>query len=894
MAGRRGTQGGYEVGIGRSSPDFATLLRQLRTSAGLTQEELAESAALSPRTISDLERRVSLTARAPTARFLATALNLTGSARTEFLAAAHGPRVPAAASTDPSAPRPESDAGLNRTLPRDISAFTGRAEELQQTVRAVTTASGGGVIGICAIGGMAGIGKTTLAVHAAHALAPQFPDGQIFVALHGHTPGQRPADPADVLAGLLLAAGIDARRIPADRDGRERCWRDYLADKKLLLVLDDAIGHDQVGPLLPGSGGSTALVTSRQRLTALEDASIIDLDTLPKLDAGRLLIRLSGRIELQAHDPVVAEITNLCGYLPLAIGMLARQLHHHPVWSPAGLAADLAAATDRLGMMRNENISVAAAFDLSYRDLTGAQRRLFRLLGLHPGPDIDRYAAAALANVSLTTARRQLEALYDQHLITQPATGRYRLHDLLREHAGILATSDDPADNEAATGRILGYYLHTALGAAEHIPLWPFSAAPQAPVHPPAHQPPIASVGQAISWMESERMNLYAVASYAAETGRRAYTIALSAAMAGFLEARGPWDRAIAMQRDAIAAARETDDKAGQARNLILLASLQVITGNRQIGATTCAKALKIYHDLGDLGGQADTFAGLTDLHTGTGEYQLAAEYARQALALFTELGLHRGRAEVLALLSALHQALGDFETAFAVGQEALQLATAHSDGWGQMNAVGTLGILERLTGNYATAELYQRKALELAGNYQDLYRLGLVINELGVLQRLTGDYQAAAASLGNALDEFRAHSHLAGIAMVSNDLGLLQQLTGDYQAAAASHREALTIYTDLGLRPSEAQVLNSLGELSARTENPVQARDYHTRARSIARDLPAPLEEARALEGIGRSKLGENMREAEIDLRAALDIYRRLGTPDAARVQQIIEDLVC
>ncbi|MGN6682314.1 MAG: NB-ARC domain-containing protein, partial [Streptosporangiaceae bacterium] len=471
----------------------------------MTQEELAESAALSPRTISDLERGVSLTARAPTARLLASALNLTGPARAEFLAAAHGPQIPAASNTGISVPGPESPAGLNRTLPRDISAFTGRTEELDRTVRAVTSASAGGVIGICAIGGMAGIGKTTLAVHAAHALAPQFADGQIFVALHGHTPGQRPADPADVLAGLLLAAGVDARRIPPDRDGRERCWRDYLADKKLLLVLDDAIGHDQVRPLLPGTGGSTALVTSRQRLTALDDASIIDLGTLPEQDAGRLLIRLSGRAGLKADDPSVRAITRLCGYLPLAIGMLARQLHHHPVWTPAGLAAELAAARDRIEMMRNENLSVAAAFDLSYRDLTAAQRRMFRRLGLQPAPDIDIYAAAALADVSLATARRQLDALYDQHLITQPAAGRYRLHDLLREHAGTLAASDNPAGNQAATGRTLDYYLHSAVAAAEHIPMWPYSARPPAPVRPPTHQPPIASAIQAIDWLESER-----------------------------------------------------------------------------------------------------------------------------------------------------------------------------------------------------------------------------------------------------------------------------------------------------------------------------------------------------------------------------------------------------
>ena len=200
------------------------------------------------------------------------------------------------------------------------------------------------MVGICAIGGMAGIGKTTLAVHAAHRLAGRFPDGQIFLPLHGHTPGQRPVDPADALASLLLAAGVAAQAIPAGVDARAGLWRDFLAGKKVLLVLDDAAGHEQVGPLLPGTAGSLVLITSRRRLAALEDAAVLSLDTLPPGEAAVLLARLAGRPDLGPGDAGVGEITRLCGYLPLAIGMLGRQLAHHPAWTAAGLAADLAAA----------------------------------------------------------------------------------------------------------------------------------------------------------------------------------------------------------------------------------------------------------------------------------------------------------------------------------------------------------------------------------------------------------------------------------------------------------------------------------------------------------------------------------------------------------------------
>ncbi len=208
------------------------------------------------------------------------------------------------------------------------------------------------------------------------------------------------------------------------------------------------------------------LVTSRRRLTALDDSAVISLGGLSPGEAATLLARLAARPGIRAVDAAAGEITRLCGYLPLAIGMLARQLSQHPAWTAGDLAASLAAARDRLAAMRAENLSVAAAFDLSYADLTPDQQRLFRRLGLIPGPSFDAYAAAALDDISLDQARRGLEDLYDQHLITEPAPGRYLLHDLLREHARTLAAAGNPADTAAAAGRLLDYYLHTAVARA--------------------------------------------------------------------------------------------------------------------------------------------------------------------------------------------------------------------------------------------------------------------------------------------------------------------------------------------------------------------------------------------------------------------------------------------
>jgi transcriptional regulator with XRE-family HTH domain len=508
---RAGLGGGCAV-AGQSAVSLAGLLQQLRAEAKLTQEELAEAAGLSPRSVSDLERGIHRTAHKDTAVLLAGALGLDGPARELFVAAARG-RAPAAGvlAAQQGEP-PGAFAAAARTLPRDIAVFTGRQAELARLVGAIDGLSAsGGVVSIHAIDGMAGIGKTTFAVHAAHRLAERFPDGQFFLPLHAHTAGQRPVDPADGLASLLLAAGVAAAQVPPGLDARAARWRDHVAGRKILLVLDDAVGHEQVRPLLPGTAGSLALITSRRRLAALEDAAVISLDVLPAGEAAALLTRLVGRPGLAAHDAGVGEIAALCGYLPLAIGMTGRQLAHHPVWTPAGLATDLAAAKDRLGMMAAENLSVTAAFGLSYHDLTDSQQRLFRRLGLHPGPDIDAHAAATLDDTNPGQARRGLEDLYDQHLITQPAPGRYRFHDLLREHARILADADNLAESDAADRRLLDYYQQAALAAAGHITRAP-GIRPPPPASPPTCAPPLSTPAQAARWLEAERPNLQAVA----------------------------------------------------------------------------------------------------------------------------------------------------------------------------------------------------------------------------------------------------------------------------------------------------------------------------------------------------------------------------------------------
>jgi tetratricopeptide (TPR) repeat protein/transcriptional regulator with XRE-family HTH domain len=830
---------------------FAGLVRQLRAEAGLTQEELAEAAGLPVRTLSDLERGISRTAHKDTAGLLADALGLAGPARVAFIAVARGKAPAAEVLAGRDAEAPGAFAAATRALPRDIASFTGRQAELARMLEALaTTAGGGGVVGIHAIDGMAGVGKTTFAVHAAHQLAGTFPDGQFFLPLHAHTPGRQPVEPADALASLLLTAGVAAAHIPPGVETRAARWRDQVAGKKILLVLDDAAGHEQVTPLLPGTAGSLVLVTSRRRLAALPDTAVISLDTLPPAEAALLLVRLAARPGLQTDDEAAGEITRLCGYLPLAIGMLASQLRHHPTWIAGQLAEALTAARDRLALMHAENLSVAAAFDLSYADLSPGPQRLFRRLGLIPGPGFDAHAVASLDGTSLDAARQQLADLYEQHLITEPAPDRYQLHDLLREHARALAAADDPAESDAATGRLLDYYLHTAAAGGVHFRSWARTYR-----HPPAGRSPgdgpgLSELGRATAWLEVERPNLHAAVDYAAATGRSVHAVQIPAAMSGFLTARGLWDESRALHQTALAAAQESGDRGGQA----------IAQG-----------------ELGVLGWLA-------------GDFPEATSRLADSAALYSEIGDLPDQSYILTLIGYMHRLTGDCPAAFAAYQQALELARRAGDALAEAEVLVNLGETQHLTGDYQAATASQERTLRLYREAGDQHGEAMALNDLGTIYQETGEYSLSAVTQRQALGLFRDLGDRLGQAIALNDLGIVQRETEDYHAAESSHQQALAVFRDFGHRLGQAEALNRLGDLSTRTSATGQARDRHTRALDIAQDIGVPLEEAHALEGLGHSHLQDgNPGQAAAYLRQALLIYQRIGAHAAQRVQETL-----
>ena len=864
---------------------FAALLRRLRSETGLTQEELAEAAGLSPRSVSDLERGINLTARKDTARLLADALHLTGPARVEFEAVARGRSVPGGAGIG------GVTAAAMRTLPRDIVSFTGRQRELAELVEAA--AGAGGVVGIHAIGGMAGVGKTAFAVHAAHQLAGQFPSGQIFLPLHGHTPGQQPVDPADALASLLLTAGVPAAQIPPGLEARMALWRDRLAGKQLLLVLDDAASSNQVRPLLPGAGGSLVLVTSRRHLLALEDATAVSLDILSPGEASRLLVRLAARAGLSPDDSTVGELTRLCGHLPLAIGMVARQLHHHPAWTTAGKAAELAAARDRLELMATENVSVAAAFNLSYQDLTPGQQRLFRRLGLHPGAEIDAYAAAALDGTGLAATRRSLDALYDQYLLAEPTPGRYRMHDLIREHAHALAGSLDPdADRDQATARLLDYY-QDASGVADTLLARQARPASAAGTRPDV-VPVLADREQALAWARTERANLIACLDQAIGTGQHARIIALTAGIAALLSHDGPWSEAITRHTTALRSALHLGDGFGQANALTNLGDVRRLAGDYPGATQDLREALGIYRDLGDRLGQANALTHLGDAQHATGEYTGAAQALQEALGIYRDLSDRLGQANALYKLGDVRHSTGDYPGAALALEEALGIYPGLGDRLGQANALNQLGYVRRDTGDYPGAVQAVEEALGVHRDLGNRRGQANALTHLGDVRRATKDYPGAAQALEEALDISRDLGNRLGQANALTSLGDVRRATGDYPGAARALEQALGIYRDLGDRGGEVEALNETGALHRVSGGLLQAASCHQQALYLARQIGSSWDEAHALAGLGRCALAiGHTGKAEDMLRQALEIFQRIGSAETGNVSAELEALI-
>ncbi|MEU8975282.1 tetratricopeptide repeat protein [Streptomyces monashensis] len=777
---------------------------------------------------------------------------------------------------------------LPRQLPATTSAFTGRERELAELLDLADRTGGSpGTVVISAIDGMAGIGKTTLAIHAGRRLAERFPDGQLFIDLHGYTRGMAPREPADALAGVLQAYGVPPSQIPTDLDARAALYRDRLAGTRTLVILDNAHSEAQVRPLLPGDGGCLVMVTSRRRLNALDDAWALPLDVLPVADAVALLREVAGPGRTQDGDPLLEEIAALCGHLPLALRIAAALIRRRPAWTLTRLADRLRRARPSLERFSDGDRDLTSVFDLSYQTLSGDQRELFRRLGLTPGPDADSYAAAALLNCGLTDTEDLLQDLVEQNLLAEPVLGRYRMHDLIRAHAHALAAGDPADQREAAVERLLDYYQYTSISADTRI----FQYARHEPRgSAPAHSPVLRGPNEARTWLRSERTNLEACLALAARQGRREHVVALTEGLAELLYADGTWSRAKVLHTAAAAAAEHLGDQRGQADALNNLGRVLHMTGNYPSAVDAHTRAAGLFHQLSEQPGQADALNELGRVLETTGDYPYATEAHTRALALYDELDDWAGQADALINRGKIRRRTEDPAGACADLSQALALYELLGNRLGQARTLAILTQTRQATGDGVGAADAHARALTLYQELADQPTRANTIEDAEHAPSVTGQGGTARpanppSGPGERLDRASA---LIG-------LGRMRMLDEDYSGALEAHARALEIYRDVGSYDNEAWAMNLYARIFVAAGDVAQALAVYRDALRLTREVQHRDDEAIALEGIGEClvRTADGSRHGAEYLNQALDAYRRLDMrPDMERVRARLDAL--
>jgi tetratricopeptide (TPR) repeat protein/transcriptional regulator with XRE-family HTH domain len=673
-------------------------------------------------------------------------------------------------------PRSGAAPQVPRQLPAAVADFTGRTAQLAALTQILDEACGDspGTVVISAIGGTAGVGKTALALHWAHQVADRFGDGQLYVNLRGFDPSGVPMAAADAVRGFLDALGVPPDRIPSQPEARAGLYRSLLADRSMLIVLDNARDEQQVRSLLPASPASLVIVTSRNQLCGLaaaDRARLFTLDVLSHDEALHMLTARLGTGRAAAEPAAAAEIASLCGRLPLALAVAAARAQARPDFPLAAVAAELRDRGGRLDALDGGDpaASVQAVFSWSYRHLSAAAAQMFRLLGLHPGPDISPAAAASLAAVDEPGARRLLAELTRAHLVTEHVPGRYALHDLLRAYAADQArNTDSEPERAAAVGRVLDHYLHTARDGASmvHPSFGPIPLAPPSPGTAPEQLP---GHDQALAWFEAEYHVLLAAAALAVDSGLDSHAWLVSWAMHPFLATQGHNLEWSAIKRMAMAA------------------------GNRDRAAIIASGARDIAGTLGD--------------------YEWVPGYYANSLKLYQQLGNRRGQAQCLYSLAALAEYQGQYAEALAYAEQAAGLCRGIGDKAGETELLNWVGWYHALLGDYPQARGLCREALALNTHYGSRHLEGDIWNTLGYTEFHVGDFGEAAACYERALSIFRTVGDRWGEADTLTNLGDIRRAVGELLQAREAWQQALAILDDLQ-QPDAANVRAKLARM--------------------------------------------------------------------------------
>jgi tetratricopeptide (TPR) repeat protein len=648
-----------------------------------------------------------------------------------------------------------TECDVPRQLPSAIRAFAGRCRQIAELDQVLTGVDESSVIVL--LSGTAGVGKTTLALHWAHRVAARFPDGQLYVNLRGFDPGGSVVDPANAIRGFLGAFGVPPEKIPTDLDAQTALYRSVLAGKRVLVVLDNARDVEQARPLLPGTAGCLVVVTSRNQLAPLvagEGAEPLILDLLDVDGARQLLSRRIGADRVAAEPEAVEAIITACAQLPLALAIVAARAAIRPGFPLASLAAELREATGVLDGLAGGDlgIDVRDVFSWSYNTLSPDAARLFRLLGLHPGPDISAAAAASLAGLPRRRLLRLLSELTLAHLLMEYVPGRFTFHDLLREYAAERAAAiDSEAMRHEALHRVYDHYLHTARAASRelHPPRDPIMLGP---ARRGVTTEEIRGHAQALSWFTSEHSVLMAVVKRAPGAGLDSHVPPLAWLLVTFFDFRGHWDDWAATQISAIAAAQRLGDRMALARAHRELGRQRSRIGRYDDAEVHLEQALGLYAELGDFTGQGRVRSALGWLAGLRGDHRKALDQCRTALEIFRAAGYRAGEATALNAVGWRHAQLGDYAAARTHCEQAIALLREVGDRAGEADAWDSLGYVNHRLRRYDEARAGYERALVVYRDIGDRSFEATTLVHLGDTHDAAGDPVAARATWRQAL----------------------------------------------------------------------------------------------------------------------------------------------
>ncbi|MFE9797343.1 BTAD domain-containing putative transcriptional regulator [Streptomyces goshikiensis] len=735
-----------------------------------------------------------------------------------------------------------------RTLPNDLTGFTGRERELGRLLeRAAAPADG--ATRIVAIDGMGGSGKTALAIRAAHRLAEAYPDGQLYIDLRGFTPGEQPRLPLSVLGALLRSLGVPGERLPEEADSRSCMWRGLLAERRMLIVLDNAADVAQVRPLLPASSNSLVLITSRTRMVELDGCDWMSVGVMSPPDSRALVREALGRSRTEREPEAVEALAELCGHLPLALRIATARLRNRPRWTVRHLVDRLADGTRRLDELRSGERSVEATLRLSYRAMRKEHRDAFRLLGLHPGAEIDVHSAAALLGCGVREAEDVLEHLLDAHLVGQHEIGRYAFHDLVRSFAQSPRGDDDnDGDNDndtvetAATGRLLDHFFAVTEEACRF--LYPGRDAVDVPFARPAGGlPPIGSAGEAEAYFDREYVTLLAAVARAQERGFFAHAVHLARNLVFHLNARSYLSEYAQAADLAVAAARRIGDPAQLRLSLSNQTVSRAKLGRFREGIAAASEALDIAVSLGDRHGEAYCRDLLGMLHSCLGHLAAGRSHLERAVELYREAGSNRQETYALCNLSSVYTWLGRHREAASAAERAVAISRRLGARNEEISALNDLAIARLATRDHSAARSAAEQALELSDESRMPENLALTLALAADASLHLGRTRQAVAHADRAYGLIRAKGTALRQAVVENILGDVHCRRGEFDRALALHESAYELAAAIEYRIEAARALRGMSAALAATGRTGRAEILRRCADDVMESMRVPVD---------------------------------------------------